>query len=106
MTAGFLEAGVSMVRTFLVALLGATLFLSPLVASAKHATTPPLSLVLYTTQSEAVRGCHGDEVVWLNTRTSVYHEKGMRWYGRTKEGAYVCRSAADAAGDRDTRNGQ
>jgi hypothetical protein len=29
-----------------------------------------------------------------------------RWYGRTKRGAYVCRKEADAAGDRDTRNGQ
>jgi hypothetical protein len=30
----------------------------------------------------------------------------MRWYGNTKHGAYVCRKEADAAGDRDTHNGQ
>ncbi len=50
--------------------------------------------------------CPRDVVVWLNTRTGIYHEKGMRWYGNTREGAYVCRREADAAGDRDTRNGQ
>jgi hypothetical protein len=44
--------------------------------------------------------------VWLNVPSGIYHEKGMRWYGRTKYGAYVCRKEADAAGDRDTRNGQ
>jgi hypothetical protein len=46
------------------------------------------------------------QVVWLNTASGIYHEKGMRWYGKTKHGAYVCQREADAAGDRDTRNGQ
>jgi hypothetical protein len=50
--------------------------------------------------------CPRDEVVRLNIPTGVYHEKGRRWYGRTKHGAYVCRKEADAVGDRDTRNGQ
>jgi hypothetical protein len=36
----------------------------------------------------------------------IYHEKDMRWYGPTKHAVYVCRKEADAAGDRDTRNGQ
>lgn len=50
--------------------------------------------------------CPRDTVVWLNTKTGIWHEKGMRWYGRTKEGAFVCRGEAAAAGYRDTENGQ
>jgi hypothetical protein len=50
--------------------------------------------------------CPTDIVVWLNTKTGIWHEKGMRWYGRTRQGAYVCRKEAAAAGYRDTRNGQ
>jgi hypothetical protein len=63
-------------------------------------------LALFNTEAAAQAHCPRDEVVWLNTRTGIYHEKGMRWYGRTKSGAYVCRREANAAGDRDTRNGQ
>lgn len=60
----------------------------------------------FDTEAAAQSHCPSDEVVWLNTRTGIYHEKGMRWYGRTRQGAYVCRKEADAAGYRDTRNGQ
>ena len=64
------------------------------------------SLQLFSTESAAQAHCPRDVVVWLNTNSGIYHEKGMRWYGNTKSGAYVCRKEADAAGDRDTRNGQ
>lgn len=61
---------------------------------------------MFDTESAAQKHCPRDEVVWLNIPSGIYHEKGMRWYGRTKHGTYVCRREADAAGDRDTRNGQ
>jgi hypothetical protein len=61
---------------------------------------------LFHTESAAQAHCPKDEVVWLNIPTGIYHEKGMRWYGRTKHGAYACRKEADAAGYRDTENGQ
>ena len=64
------------------------------------------TLQLFDTEAAAQKHCPKDEVVWLNTNSGIYHEKGMRWYGRTRSGAYVCRKEADAAGDRDTRNGQ
>jgi hypothetical protein len=63
------------VRRFPGALLGAALSLSPITASAKRAAPPPSTLLLYMTESEAIRGCHGDEVACLNTRTGIYHEK-------------------------------
>ena len=64
------------------------------------------SLAMFETESAAQAHCQKDEVVWLNTNSGIYHEKGMRWYGRTRHGAYVCRVEADAARDRGTRNGQ
>jgi hypothetical protein len=61
---------------------------------------------MFDTEAAAHAHCPRDIVVWLNTKSGIYHEKGMRWYGRTKHGAFVCKKEADAAGDRDTRNGQ
>ena len=44
-------------------------------------------------------GCAaGDPVVWLNTSSKVYHMSGDQYYGTTKSGKYLCKSAADAAG--------
>ncbi len=63
-------------------------------------------LSVFTTEDAAQRHCPADTVVWLNTRSGIYHLKGERWYGRTKHGAYVCKKEADAAGDRETENGQ
>lgn len=69
--------------------------------AAQHARIP-----MFSDEGVAQSHCAADVVVWLNTRTGIWHEKGMRWYGRTKQGAYVCRKEAAAAGYRDTRNGQ
>jgi len=60
----------------------------------------------FHSEQEAKQHCPKDSVVWVNTKTGVYHLKGERWYGATKQGAYVCRKEADAEGDRMTRNGQ
>jgi hypothetical protein len=61
---------------------------------------------LFTAQTEAQQHCPTDTVVWVNTPTGVYHFKGMRWYGATIHGAYVCQKEGDQAGYRATRNGQ
>jgi hypothetical protein len=60
----------------------------------------------FHSEQEAQQHCPQDVVVWVNTQTGVYHLKGERWYGATKNGAYECRKEADAEGDRITRNGQ
>jgi len=64
------------------------------------------SLALFTTQQEAQHHCPSDIVVWLNLPSGIYHFQGQRYYGNTKSGAYVCKTEADAAGDRSARNGQ
>jgi hypothetical protein len=64
------------------------------------------SLQLFGTEASAQAHCPHDVVVWLNIPSGIYHLKGERWYANTKRGAFVCKRQADAAGDRETRNGQ
>ncbi len=42
----------------------------------------------------------GDVVVWVNTKSHVYHMQGSRYYGNTKAGAYECKSTAEKEGNR------
>ena len=99
---------------FVVVLLAALVFAgsSPALAYGRHhapitaPAAPSGPLTLFESEGAAQAHCPKDTVVWLNTASGIYHEKGMRWYGNTRHGAYVCRAEADTAGDRDTRNGQ
>ena len=61
---------------------------------------------LFSTEQTAHQHCPADTVVWLDTKSGVYHFKGQRWYAATKQGAFVCKKEADAADTRATRNGQ
>ena len=98
-----------MIRRFLVALaltfVVAFSALQPINAETRYVAAST-SLAMFQTEAAAQAHCPRDEVVWLNTPSGIYHLKGMRWYGRTKRGAYVCRKEANAAGDRETRNRQ
>lgn len=64
------------------------------------------NVALFQTEQEAQQHCPTDTVVWVNTKSGVYHFRGQRWYGATANGAFVCRNEADQAGYRATRNGQ
>ncbi len=44
---------------------------------------------LFQSENAAQAHCPSDQIVWLNTSSGIYHEKGMRWYGNTRQGAYV-----------------
>jgi hypothetical protein len=46
---------------------------------------------LFNIETEAQKHCPADVVVWVNTPSGIYHFKGMRWYGNTNRGAYVCK---------------
>ncbi len=85
-------------RAFLVVLL---LLPTPMIALAFEN-----SVQLFAAETEAQKHCPADVVVWVNTPTAIYHLKGMRWYGNTSHGAYVCQKEGDQAGYRATRNGQ
>jgi hypothetical protein len=77
-----------------------------LVVAFSFVVFPAFGQSLYQTQDAAQTACPTDTVVWLNTRSDIYHLQGERWYGNTYEGAYVCEKDADANGDRITENGQ
>jgi len=51
----------------------------------------------FRSEAEAKSHCSGN-VVWLNTKSKVYHFAGTRDYGKTKSGAYMCQSDADRVG--------
>jgi hypothetical protein len=59
----------------------------------------------FQTEAEARARCPSDKVVWVNTKSRVYHYEGTRSYGTTKRGAYMCEADAMAAGDRAAKGG-
>jgi len=54
----------------------------------------------FSSEAQAKARCPGDTVVWVNTKgkSHTYHYAGSRWYGTTKQGAYMCEADAGAAG--------
>ena len=68
-------------------------------------TTPPATSVptaanQFTKEGQAEGHCPGATVVWVNTKSRVYHFAGTKDFGNTKAGAYMCEADATAAGDR------
>jgi hypothetical protein len=69
-------------------------------------SAPAFALDKFDSETKAQQHCPQDTVVWLNIPTMIWHYKGQRWYGNTKNGAYVCEKEAAASGARGTRNGE
>ena len=90
----------AIVRRFLSSLALMTL---PGFATAAPSAEP---LENFPTAQEAQQHCPGDLIVWLDAPTRTYHYRGQRWYGSTKNGAYVCRNEANKAGMRATRSAE
>jgi hypothetical protein len=53
---------------------------------------------LFQFEIQAAQHCPAETVVWVNTRTGLYHFNSERWYGHTKEGFFVCQLEGDKAG--------
>jgi hypothetical protein len=77
----------------------ALIALGMLTGTATYAQTPN-----YTPPPQL--SCPGDVVVWVNTRSSIYHYRGERYFGSTQQGKFICEKATLREGDRPTRNGQ
>jgi hypothetical protein len=58
----------------------------------------------YSTETSAWAHCPSDTVVWVNTRSDVYHFRGTYNYGNTKAGAYMCEQDARVEGMRAAKN--
>jgi plastocyanin len=70
-------------------------------ASGSTATTQPSTAPRadqFASESQARSHCPGDTVVWVNTKTHVYHFAGNSAFGHTKHGAFMCRADADRSG--------
>ncbi len=59
---------------------------------------------LFQFEQQAKQHCPGDTVVWVNRAAGTYNFAGERWYGTTKNGAFVCRREGDLAGYRPNRS--
>jgi hypothetical protein len=71
---------------------------APAPAAAKPMPVPT------ATEAQLKAKCPSDTIVWVNTKSNIYHFAGTHDYGNTKQGAYMCESDAKAAGDRAAKN--
>ena len=77
---------------------------APVVTPAKAKVAAPTGAGGFTTDAQAKGHCPADTVVWVNTKSGIYHFAGTHNYGTTKQGAYMCEADAKAAGDRAAEN--
>ena len=42
--------------------------------------------------------CSNEDIVWANMHTKAFHDPGDPYYGKTRNGAYMCRNTALAQG--------
>ena len=68
--------------------------------TSKAKATPAVVAGSFKTEAEAQATCVGAPVVWVNTRSKIYHAKGTSVYGKTKSGFYMCQALADTSGYR------
>jgi hypothetical protein len=73
-------------------------------APAPAAAAPKPMAAPSASEMEVKAKCPSDTVVWLNTKSRIYHFAGTHSYGNTKQGAYMCEMDAKAAGDRAAEN--
>lgn len=52
----------------------------------------------FASDAQAKAKCPSDTVVWMNTKSHIYHYAGTRDYGHTKQGTYMCEMDAKGAG--------
>ena len=77
----------------------------PAPAPANNGSAPaPTGAGEFATEQQARYRCPSGTIVWVNTKSRVYHFAGTSNYGNTKHGAYMCEQDAQAAGDRAAMN--
>jgi hypothetical protein len=78
---------------------------APAPAPANYGSAPaPTGAGEFATEQQARYRCPSGTVVWVNTKSRVYHFAGTSNYGNTKHGAYMCEQDAQAAGARAAMN--
>jgi hypothetical protein len=54
----------------------------------------------YSSEAEAKKACADGAVVWVNSRSRIFHAGGTRDYGKTRQGFYMCQAQAERSGFR------
>lgn len=67
-------------------------------STAAPSSTPKMQAGQFSAEGDAKAHCPGQNVVWMNNSSKIYHWAGSRDYGRTKSGAYMCQADADKMG--------
>ena len=73
-------------------------------APAPTGAAAPTGAGEFATEQQGRYRCPSDTIVWVNTKSRVYHFAGNSNYGTTKHGAYMCESDAKSSGDRAAMN--
>ena len=58
----------------------------------------------FADEQKATSFCKEGNVVWYNPDSKIYFERGNRYYNNTKKGGYTCRTQAEKAGYRASKN--
>jgi hypothetical protein len=67
------------------------------VGASKSLPTPPVP-PRFATENAARAFCgSADAVVWADVQHKIWYRAGSRYYGRTPDGVYMCRSTAARA---------
>ena len=68
-------------------------------STARGSATATPAANRFSSEQAAKAHCPGDTIVWANLGGSkAYHTSGDRYYGKTKQGAYMCQKDADQSG--------
>jgi hypothetical protein len=81
-------------------LISALLILLALFAGVPAAAEPLAPSQQFQFELWAQNHCPTDAVVWVDGRSQFYNSSEERWYGRTTNGAFVCKRDAENAGYR------
>jgi hypothetical protein len=58
----------------------------------------------FATDAEAKAKCPSDTIVWVNSKSKVFHYSSSSAYGKTKKGVYMCEADATSAGAHAAKN--
>ncbi|MBU6448070.1 MAG: hypothetical protein KGQ26_00440 [Rhodospirillales bacterium] len=83
--------------------------MAPATGQTKHSTRGKHALLpsdqQFSSESAAAAHCPNSTVEWTAlTRSKAYHGSKSKYFGKTRHGAYACKSDLDAAGFHQAKN--
>ena len=73
---------------------------SPAPAAAPLANDAAAAPGQYASDAEAKARCGTDTVVWVDSSSHIYYVAGSKDYGKTKNGAFMCKAQAERTGNK------